>query len=174
MPGSSRAISTARCTWPSMSCPDTGRIWIVISRARSDCQSPAVVRTSVTAPAVSEARNVMIATTATSARPEIEFFGTIGVVERGSVLAGCGGAVSSLSTCRSLIRPSLVDMQPALVQHQAAGIEFIHQCNVVGRDQHRGAGFVELDEQPQQPLRETRIDVAGRLVGEQKLRPGDH
>ncbi len=36
-------------------------------------------RTSMTAPVVSEARNVMIATTATSARPAIERFGTIGV-----------------------------------------------------------------------------------------------
>ena len=35
-------------------------------------------RTSMTAPVVSEARNVMIATTATSARPAIERFGTIG------------------------------------------------------------------------------------------------
>ena len=35
-------------------------------------------------------------------------------------------------------------------------------------------GFVELDEQAQQPLRQVRIDVAGRLVGEQKLRPRDH
>ena len=37
----------------------------------------------MTAPVVSEARNVMMATTATSARPAIERFGTIGVSPRG-------------------------------------------------------------------------------------------
>ena len=52
---------------------------MVTSRATSDCHSPAAARTSMTAPVVSEARNVMIATTATSARPAIERFGTIGV-----------------------------------------------------------------------------------------------
>ena len=57
---------------------------MVISRETSDCQSLAAARTSITAPVVSEARNVMIATTATSARPAIEFFGTIGVSLRGS------------------------------------------------------------------------------------------
>ena len=35
-------------------------------------------------------------------------------------------------------------------------------------------GLVELDEQAQQPLRQSGIDVAGRLVGEQQLRPRDH
>ncbi len=60
-----------------------GRTWIVISRATSDCQSAAEASTSITAPVVSEARNVMIATTATSARPAIELLGTIGVSSRG-------------------------------------------------------------------------------------------
>ena len=34
--------------------------------------------------------------------------------------------------------------------------------------------LVELDEQPQQPLTEIGIDIAGRLVGEEKLRARDH
>ena len=51
---------------------------MVISRATSDCHSDADFITSTTAPVVSAARNVMIATTATSAVPAIEVFGTIG------------------------------------------------------------------------------------------------
>ena len=42
------------------------------SRATADCQSPEAERTSTTAPSVSAARNVMMAMTASSARPEIE------------------------------------------------------------------------------------------------------
>ena len=44
----------------------------------------------------------------------------------------------------------------------------------MGGDDHRCPRFVELDEQPQQALRQVGIDVAGRLVGEQKLWPRDH
>ena len=47
------------------------------SRATADCHSPAAERTSTMAPSVSAARNVMIAITAISARPEIESAGTI-------------------------------------------------------------------------------------------------
>ncbi len=61
---------------------------MVTSRATSACQSLAAARTSMTAPVVSEARNVMMATTATSARPPIVLCGTIGVSTRGS---GGGG-----------------------------------------------------------------------------------
>ena len=49
----------------------------------------------MTAPVVSEARNVMIATTATSARPEIECFGTIGDSMRGSRPDIARGAIIS-------------------------------------------------------------------------------
>ena len=38
----------------------------------------------MTAPVVSDAKNVMIATTATSARPAMERLGTIGVSPRGT------------------------------------------------------------------------------------------
>jgi hypothetical protein len=50
----------------------------VTSRATSDCQSPATARTSITAPAVNDARNVMIAMTEISARPAMVELGTIG------------------------------------------------------------------------------------------------
>ena len=58
----------------------------MISLATSDCHSAADALTSNTAPVVMEARNVMMATTATSARPEIEARGTIG-----DMLRACAG-----------------------------------------------------------------------------------
>ena len=76
--GKPRAISAARATSASISRPAAPRTWIVTSRATSDCQSPAAERTSITAPVVSDARNVMIAMTAISARPAIVLSGTIG------------------------------------------------------------------------------------------------
>ena len=80
---------------------------MVISRETSDCQSLAAARTSITAPTVSEARNVMIATTATSARPAIEFFGTIGVSMRGS---------SPAIRCRIDSSPSVRRSSPSRAQ----------------------------------------------------------
>ena len=58
----------------------------------------------------------------------------------------------------------LIDMQPSLMQHQPPRVVLVHQRDVVGGDDHRGAGFVQLDEQPQQPPPQRRIDVAGRLI----------
>ncbi len=49
---------------------------MVISRATSSCQPRDASLIRMAAPAVSEARNVMIATTVTSARPAIEAEGT--------------------------------------------------------------------------------------------------
>src|SRR5215471_1422912 len=60
-----------------MSLPSVGRIWIVISWAMSDCHSEAALITIATPPLVTAARNVMMATTAASALPPIESFGTI-------------------------------------------------------------------------------------------------
>ena len=96
MPALARAISAAWFTSASRSWPLTGRIWIVISRATSDCHSAAEASTSITAPVVSEARKVMIDTTATSARPATELRGTIGVSTRGkSPGGGRAGAANS-------------------------------------------------------------------------------
>src|ERR1700691_300857 len=50
---------------------------MVTSRPTSDCQSLAEPTTMVTAPAVSAARKVKMATTAVSERPAIESLGTI-------------------------------------------------------------------------------------------------
>ena len=95
MPGMVRAMAAALATSASMSRLAAGRIWIVTSRATSDCHSVAAARTSTAAPDVSEARNVMIATTATSARPEIVDCGTIGVSKRGAGSAE-GAAVAGV------------------------------------------------------------------------------
>src|SRR5712692_10798458 len=170
MPGNARAMAAALAISASMSRSAAGRIWMVTSRATSACQSLAAVRTSMTAPVVSEARNVMMATTATSARPAIVVCGTIGVSTRGSAAA----AASRVSCPPRSFVVSIVDMQPTLVQHETTRVELVHQGDVVGRDHDRGTRFVELDEQAQQALRQIGIDVAGRLVGEQQLRPRDH
>src|SRR5215472_11350013 len=151
MPGAARAISTACFTSASRSRPAAGRIWIVISRATSDCHSAAEASTSITAPVVSEARNVMIATTAMSGRPAIESRGTIREVARR--LSGCaGGGEIRLSANGLSVMSLLVDMHPPFVQHEAPRVILIHQADVVGRDHHRRARLVELDKQPQQPL----------------------
>ena len=65
-------------------------------------------------------------------------------------------------------------MQPTVMQHEAPGIVLIHQPDVVRRDDDRGPRLVQLYKQPQQALRQIRIDVAGRLVGQQQLRTGDY
>src|SRR6516225_1929924 len=166
-------MTTALRTSISMSCPATGRIWIVTSRATSACHSFAAARTSRTAPVVSEARNVMMATTATRARPEIVARGTIGVSKRGSGWAAGAAGASPSRGWPAFVVASVVDMQTTFVQHETARVELIHQGNVVGGDDDRCAGPVELDEQPQQPLRQIRVDVTRRLVREQKLRLRD-
>src|SRR5208282_1047762 len=177
MPGAARAISIALRTSASMSRPAAGRTCMVTSRPTSDCQSFAVLTTSIAAPVVSAARNVMIATTAASERPAIELFGTIDVAIHGA--RSSDGAASSSSqgsrmVCATVSIGSVVDMQSSLMQHQTARVELVHQSNIVRGDDDGGSRLVEFDEQAQQALTEIRIDIAGRLVGEQKLRPRNH
>src|SRR5450759_3613153 len=122
---------------------------MVISLATSDCHSAADALTSSTAPVVIDARNVMMATTATSARPAIEARGTIG--DRLRALAGTCGRSWPRSTNGPCSLPVLlIDMQPSLMQHQPPRLILIHQRDIVGRDDHRGTGLVQFDEQPQQ------------------------
>src|SRR5262245_11770151 len=170
MPALARASPAAAATSASPSRSGAGRIWMVTSRATADCHSSAVEPTSTTAPMVSDARKVMMAMTATSARPAIESIGTIGISARGLASVGpVSGSLVSMSTGRA----SFIVVQPPFVQHQPTCIELIHQRDVVRGDDDRGARFVELHEQPQEALGERGIDVAGRLVGQQQLRPGD-
>src|SRR3984885_1070748 len=173
MPGAARAAAKALPTSASMSRPAAGRTWMVTSRPTSACQSFAVLTTSIAAPVVRAARKVMMATTAVSERPAIELLGTIEAEPRGARSRAPVGSMSSHGSIMVSIG-LVVDMQSSFMQHQAAGIELVHQGDIVGGDDHRRARFVELDEQPQQALTEIGIDVAGGLVGEQKLRPRDH
>src|SRR5271166_6185342 len=116
---------------------------MVTSRPTSDCQSLAVPTTMVTAPAVSAARKVRMATTAVSERPAIEPEGTIGA---GACESSAGGAVAARSSHGSVIvssNGSIVDMKPSVVQHQTARVVFIHQGDVVSGDDHGRARFVE-------------------------------
>src|SRR3954447_18084945 len=98
---------------------------MVISLATSDCHSAADALTSSTVPVVIEARNVMIATTVTSARPEIEARGTIGDMLRARA-GSCGRSLprSTSGTCSSAL---LIDVQPSLMQHQPPRLVLVHQ-----------------------------------------------
>src|SRR5215475_3247478 len=145
---------------------------MVISLATSDCHSAADALTSSTAPVVIEARKVMIATTATRARPAMEARGTIG--DRLRARAGSCGRSWARSTSGLCSSALLIDVQASLVQHQPTRLILVHQRDVVGCDHDRGAGLVQLDEEAEQSPAQCRIDIAGRLVGEQELRPRDH
>src|ERR1700712_900438 len=136
---------------------------MVISLATSDCHSAADAATSKTAPVVIDARNVMMATTAISARPAIEARGTIG--DRLRAFPGtCGRSCPrSINASRSFA-VLLIEVDPALMQHHPPRVVLVHQRDVMGRDDHRGARLVQLDEQPQQPASQRRIDIAGRLI----------
>src|SRR3954468_16896189 len=132
---------------------------MVISLATSDCHSAADALTSSTAPVVIEARKVMMATTATSARPAIAARGTIGDKLRaraGTCGRSCPRSISGDPWSPPVL---LIGMHPSLMQHQPPRVVLIHQRHVVSRDDDRGAGLVEFDEQPQQPPSQRRIDV---------------
>src|SRR6478752_43073 len=158
MPRCARIASAAATTSRSISRPASGRTWMVISLATSDCHSAAEALTSSTVPVVIDARNVMMATTATSARPWIEARGTIGDMLR--ALAGSGGPSCPRSTSTPRSSGLLIDVQPSLVQHEASRLVLVHQGDIVGGDDDGGARLVELDEQPQQAAAERRIDAA--------------
>src|ERR1700730_14530419 len=136
---------------------------MVISLATSDCHSDADALTSSTVPVVIDARNVMMATTATSARPAIEARGTIG--DRLRARAGTCGRSFPKSTKGPWWSPVLfIDMQPPLMQHQPPRLVLIHQRDIVGGDNDGGAGLFQFNEPPQPSPPQRRIDVAGRLV----------
>src|SRR5690606_26390082 len=151
---------------PSMSRPSIGLIWIVASRAICVCQTEAVSRTSVTAPSVRQDRKVMIAMTRISAVLAMFCCGTMDAERRGALRARwpLPMAISSAGW------RSIMDVQPSLRQDHAPGIDLLHQVDVVGSDDDRGSEPVQFKEQAQQPARERRIDIAGRLVRQEYLR----
>src|SRR5262245_18490058 len=137
MPGAVRAMAAAVVTSASPSRPDAGRIWIVTSRATSDCHSLADALTSTTAPMVSEARNVMMAMTEIRARPAMESTGTSGVSTPciGSATTAVTVWPSGPLMCVSTTRASFIIVQAPLVQHQATGVELVHQRDGVRGDE---------------------------------------
>src|SRR5258708_29953420 len=148
---------------------------MVISRATSDCHSFADPITIATPPLVTAARNVMIATTAASALVAIESLGTMWASPRVSRPGRCDRRRNRANPLRSAVVTRLViDMDVAVMEHEATGVVLVHEGDVVGGDDDRGAGFVQLDEQPEKALRQLRIHIAGGLIREQELRPGDH
>src|SRR6185295_11006228 len=62
------------------------------------------------------------------------------------------------------------DPDMTFVQFETRRLGVPHQLVIVGGDDDRGAEPIELDKEAQQPARHLRIDVSGRLVGEQQLR----
>ena len=54
------------------------------------------------------------------------------------------------------------------------GIQHAHQLQVMGGDDDGGAQLVQLGEQAQQAHPHFRIDIAGRLVGDQDFGLADH
>src|SRR5579864_37302 len=148
---------------------------MVISRDTSDCHSFAEPMTIATPPLVTAARNVMIATTAARALAAMESRGTMWTSPRVSRPGRDGPRRTRTNPLRSVATATLViDMDVAVMEHKATGVVLIHQGNIVGGDDDRGAGFVQLDEKPEQALSQLGIDVAGRLVRQQELGPGDH
>src|SRR5579863_4971768 len=172
MPDWARTASATAAASQSRSRPGAGRTWIVISLDTSDCHSAADALPCNTVPVVIEARKVMMATTATSALPEIDPRGTIGDMLRAR--AGTCGRSRPRSTsgprCWSVL---LIDMQSSLMQYEPPGFVLVHQVHIMGCDHHGGSGLVQFDEQPQQTPPERRVDVAGRLIRQQQLRPRD-
>jgi hypothetical protein len=83
--------------------PEDGMSCTVTSRATSDCHSLAAWLTRMTPPVVREARKVMMATTATKARPEIELRGTSALSKRGGGTADTRGAGANSLRVKSLI-----------------------------------------------------------------------
>src|SRR5215470_7417390 len=147
---------------------------MVISRATSDRHSFADPITMATPPLVTAARNVMIATTAASALAASESFGTMEASPRAS-WSGRDGRRMCASRLRSIaIARLVVDMDVAVMEYEATGVVLVHQGNIMGGNDDRGTRFVQLDEQPEKTLRQLRVNVAGRLVGQQQLRPCNH
>src|SRR5579863_6764114 len=133
MPAVPRATARAVRTSASMSWPETGRTWMVTSRPTADCQSLAERTTIITAPAVTAARKVIMATTAVSERPAIEPRGTIGVGARCAKTRDPAGARASHGSA-IVFTGLVVDMQTSFVQDQTAGVVFVHQRNIVRGD----------------------------------------
>ena len=81
----------------------------------------------------------MMATTATSARPEIELRGTSGNSKHTAKIPSALATAWKICPDRyPSFHSSVVDVQPAIVQGQPACIVLVHKRNVVGGNDDRG------------------------------------
>src|SRR5262245_23311995 len=83
---------------------------------------------------------------------------------------GCARRAWNRSAASRTRGPVSNDPDMAVVQLQARRLGLTHELVIVRSDQNRGAEAVELDEQAQEATAHLRVDVAGGLVGEEKLR----
>src|SRR5215207_5161925 len=175
-----RASSAASIRSASMSRCGLGRTWMVASRPMAERHCCELEATSTAPPAHSAARKVRMAMTTMSARLAAVCTATSGAWPLSWAAVGIGRAGAAAGGSRRRTRAAaapgaclLIDMQPAVAEDQPAGVDLVHEAEVVGGDDNRGAEPVELDEQAQQPPPQRRIDVAGRLVGQQQVGPDD-
>ena len=56
-----------------------------------------------------------------------------------------------------------------IVQFETRRLGLPHQLVIVGGDDDRGTKTIEFNKEAKQATRHLRIDIAGRLVGEQQL-----
>ena len=109
--------------------------------------------------------------------PVTEPGGTIGAFALANFTAGCGRALNGTGSVSTLLMAgtiSLVKLKAAILELHAGSRELRHELIIMRCDDNGGAETVQFDEKPQQAARHLRIDVTGRLVGEKKLRLGDH
>src|ERR1700722_11428332 len=108
------------------------------SRPTSDSQSPSALTTPITAPVVSEARKATRARPAPSETPASEFLGTRAATAGN---ASAGGAAASRSSQGSAMPSmgSVIDMQASVGEDQPARVVLVHQRNIMGRNNDRGA-----------------------------------
>ena len=121
-----------------MSRPGAGRTWIVTSRPTSDCQSLAALTTSIAAPVVSEARKVMMATTAVSELSGYRVPRDDRRIADGRERTSDGDASRSSHGSAMVSTGSVIDMQASLMQDQPARVVLVHQRDIVRGDDHCG------------------------------------
>src|SRR5579871_3667761 len=118
---------------------------MVISRDTSACQSFAEAISIATPPLVTAARNVMMATTAASALAAIESRGTIWTSPRVSRPDRADERPTRNNPLRSVeIAALVIDMDVAVMEHKTTRVVLVHQCDIVGGNDDRSAGFVKL------------------------------
>src|SRR5690606_11763318 len=145
-------------------------IWVVDSSSLSFCHGVAISRTSVTAPSDRQDRIVMMAMTSTIALPATLSGGTMGVTLRLVREGRRRPETPALSRRAPSRAASIIGFEPSARKDHAPCIDLVHQAEIVGGDDHGGAEPVQFDEQAQEPPCQRRIDIAGRLVGQEDLR----